>query len=65
MCGCRHQLFVHMVREQLGSADPDCAMERGSEVIQHSHLVSKSKPAEMPCYEEDGSVPEQKQRWYQ
>ena len=66
-CNCvyRHQLFVQMVREQQGSADSDSMTERNSDVITHDHLIVKSKPAEMPCYEEDGSVPEQKQRWYQ
>ena len=54
-----------MVREQQDNAGSDTTTERSSDVIQHDHLINKSKPAEMPCYEEDGSVPEQKQRWYQ
>lgn len=60
---CRHQLFVQMVREQQGNAS-DSTAERTSEVT-HDHLIHKTKPAEMPCYEEDGSVPEPKKRWYQ
>ena len=54
-----------MVREQQGSADADGITERGSEVVHDDRLINKSKPAEMPCYEEDGSVPERQQRWYQ
>lgn len=54
-----------MVREQQDNADSDTTTEHSSDVIQHAHLINKSKPAEMPCYEEDGSVPAQKQRWYQ
>lgn len=65
LCVYRHQLFVQMVREQQGSAKADGTTERNSEVAHDGHLINKSKPAEMPCYEEDGSVPERKQRWYQ
>lgn len=54
-----------MVLEQQGSADADGIMKQGSEAINQGHLISKSKPAGMPCYEEDGSVPQEKQRWYQ
>lgn len=57
-----------MVREQQSNANSDSMTERSSEAVQHGHLINKTKPAEMPCYEEDGSpplVPEQKQRWYQ
>ena len=54
-----------MVREQQGAADADGTTERGAEVVNDGSLINKSKPAEMPCYEEDGSVPDRKQRWYQ
>lgn len=62
---CRHQLFVQMVREQHSDTDRDGAIERGSELTQSGHLIHRSKPAEMPCYDEDGIVPDRKQRWYQ
>ena len=54
-----------MVREQQSDIDRDGTIERSSELTQSGHLIKRSKPAEMPCYDEDGTVPDRKQRWYQ
>ena len=64
---CRHQLFVQMVQEQQINTDLADTLTPSSDLTQSGHLIRRSKPAEMPCYEEDSpqSVPMQKQRWYQ
>lgn len=50
---CRHQLFVQMVRDQQCKAAADGSLQRESELTASGHLIKRSKPAEMPCYDED------------
>lgn len=53
---CRHQLFVQMVREQKQKSPCEGSMQRDSELTESGRLVSRSKPAELPCYDEDSSA---------
>jgi hypothetical protein len=57
-CFCRHQLFVQMVREQQSKVHYDGSMQRDSELTESGHLIRRSKPAELPCYDEGGSASE-------
>lgn len=53
-----HQLFVQMVREQQSQVHCDGSMQRDSELTESGHLIRRSKPAELPCYDEGGSASE-------
>jgi len=52
---CRHQLFVQMVRKQQSSGHANGKLQRDSELTESGHLIRRSKPAEMPCYEDSSA----------